>query len=199
MRDVNQKRYQDAQDKGNREAVNVAAIVRVTAFNPDKMTVDVQPISQYLEGGAYQSQPPILGVPVAHTRSGGFIIRPWIKEHDVGLVVYVDHDIDKAVAEGKECQPNTERNHSTSDAVYIGGIATGNAPAPSLPKDAAIIATDDGGTYIAIKPGHIEIVGNVTISGSVEASGEVKAGSISLSAHTHSGVETGSGSTGQPQ
>lgn len=211
MNNVDPKRYQDAQDKKNRQSVNVAALVKVTAFNAATMTVDVQPLSQHLEGGEYQSQPPILGVPCSFTKSGGFIIRPWIAPGDVGLVVYVDHDIDKAVAGGQESKPNTERNHSTSDAVYIGGIVTGNAPVSGLPDGAAVIGTEDGETYIAITPGTITLVGDVEIQGNVHATGDATidgdetvggdttASGISLVSHVHGGVEGGSGTTSQPQ
>ena len=200
MKNIDPKRYQDAQDKTNRQSVNVAAIVRVTAFDPVKMTVDVQPLSKHLEGGVFQSQPQILGVPISSTKSGGFLIRPWVNPDDIGLVVYIDHDIDRAISEGKESEPNTERNHSTSDAVFIGGIVPGHAPAPgNLPSDAVVISTEDGNAYIAIKPGQIELVGNVSVSGGINATGDVKAGNISLQSHTHGGVESGPGSTGRPQ
>lgn len=211
MNNVDPKRYQDAQDKKNRQSVNVAALVKVTAFNAAAMTVDVQPLSQHLENGEYQSQPPILGVPCSFTKSGGFIIRPWIKAGDVGLVVYIDHDIDKAVADGQESKPNTERNHSTSDAVYIGGIVTGNAPVGGLPDGAAVIGTEDGSTYIAVAPGTITLVGTVEIQGDVHATGDATvdgsmttavdttASGISLANHVHGGVESGSGNTGKPQ
>ena len=87
-------RYQSAQDKTNRAAINVAALVEVLAFDPDAMTVDVQPLSKYLDAGIWKVPPPTLGVPVATFSMGGFIMRPWIDDGDVGLVVYADHDID---------------------------------------------------------------------------------------------------------
>lgn len=211
MKNVNPMRYQQQQDKQNKEAVNVAAIVKVTGFDPSKMTVDVQPLSKHLENGAYQSQPPVLGVPVAYTKSGGFVFRPWIKAGDIGLVVYVDHDIDKAVSDGKESEPNTERNHSASDAVFIGGIVPGNAPVGGLPDGAAVIGTEDGNTYIAIAPGTITLVGNVEIQGDVHATGnasvggnetvagDTTSGGVSLANHVHGGVASGSETTGKPQ
>ena len=49
---------------------------------------------------------------VALTHCGGFIFRPWIKEGDIGTVVYLDHDMDATVTGGKEAKPLTERNHA---------------------------------------------------------------------------------------
>ena len=40
---------------------------------------------------------------------------------------------------------------------------------------------------------------DMRINGSVESSGDQVAGSISQMQHTHTGVQTGSGSTGKPQ
>jgi len=173
MKDVDSKRYQDVQDKINREAVNVAAIVKVTRFDSVKMTVDVQPLSKHLENGEYQSQPPILSVPVASTQSGGLIIRPWIKTGDVGLVVYVDHDIDKIVANGEETEPNTERNHSTSDAVYMGGFVLGNAPITGLPDNAVVISTDDAKIWISVSQNGVQITGNMIIEDELQVNGNV--------------------------
>ena len=190
MSAINPKRYQDAQDKENRESVNVAAIVRVIAFNPEKMTVDVQPISKHLEGGVYQSQPTILGVPVSYTKSGGFVFRPWIQPDDIGLVVYVDHDIDKVVANGKESEPNTERNHSTSDAVFIGGIVTGNSSLSALPNDSAVIATEDGSTVLEISKGVIRMT-TATVEINAKSNVLVKAnGAITMTAPEINLIET---------
>lgn len=111
MSAINEYEYQQIHDKRLAESICVAATVKVVAFDPAKMTVDVQPLSKHLQNGKYESQPPILGVPVACTRCGGFITRPWIKVGDTGVVVYLDHDMDSTVTGGKEAKPLTERNH----------------------------------------------------------------------------------------
>ena len=121
LADVNQYNYQRIHDDKLRESICVAATVQVTSFDPAKMTVNVQPLSKHLENGKYESQPPILKVPVALTHCGGFIFRPWIKEGDIGTVVYLDHDMDATVTGGKEAKPLTERNHATTDASLCGG------------------------------------------------------------------------------
>ena len=112
MPNVKPYNYQQIHDRRLAESICVAAVVSVTAFDPAKMTVDVQPLSKHLQNGKYESQPPILSIPVACTRSGGFIIRPWIKAGDVGVVLYLDHDMDSTVSGAKEAQPLTERNHA---------------------------------------------------------------------------------------
>lgn len=56
-----------------------------------------------------------------------------------------------------------------------------------------------GTTILQVTADGVSVTGNLSVSGGVTAKGDVKAGSISLEKHTHSGVETGSGSTGAPQ
>jgi hypothetical protein len=158
MKNVDKKRYQDAQDKENRASVHVAALVEVISFDPNEMTVVVKPLSKYLENGAWQSQSQILDVPVSYTKSGGFIIRPWFKRGDIGLVVYVDHDIDNAVATASECVPNTERNHSTSDAIFVGAIVPGTKPQKALPAEAFVISNEDETVYLAVYQDKIEAI-----------------------------------------
>ena len=41
--------------------------------------------------------------------------------------------------------------------------------------------------------------GNQTINGAITATGDIKAGGVSVKSHKHGGVETGGGSTSQPQ
>ena len=191
MAEVNSYEYEQVHDQAMLSIIHVAALVQVTAFDSAKMTVDVQPMAKSLEGNSYESQPPILGLPVAATRSGGFVFRPWINVGDVGLAVYPDHDIDSAVAGGKESVPLTQRNHSPSDGVYVGGIISGSFAAPEeAPEGSLVIIREDGGLFFAVSPEEIMIrndgyeidvfnevmtvKGNVSIEGDVKVKGNVE-------------------------
>jgi len=46
--------------------------------------------------------------------------------------------------------------------------------------------------------GDLDVDGNFSSTGNIEADGDVRAGNVSLKNHTHSGVESGSGSTSPP-
>lgn len=198
MPNVNPYNYQQIHDRRLAESICVAAVVSVTAFDPAKMTVDVQPLSKHLQNGKYESQPPILSIPVACTRSGGFILRPWIKAGDVGVVVYLDHDMDSTVSGGKEAKPLTERNHATTDAVFIGGIVAGDYSVQGLPSESLVLSTEDGGVYVAVTKGGVQIKGDVRVDGKITATRDIVAeDSISGAHHTHPGCS--GGSTGQPQ
>ena len=165
MSAINEYEYQQIHDKRLAESICVAATVKVVAFDPAKMTVDVQPLSKHLQNGKYESQPPILGVPVACTRCGGFITRPWIKVGDTGVVVYLDHDMDSTVTGGKEAKPLTERNHATTDAIFIGAIVAGSYSSSGLPADSLVLATENGSVYVAVSAAGVAIKGNLTVTG----------------------------------
>lgn len=131
-------------------SICVAAVEQVLSFDPEKMTVNVQPLSKQLENGKYESQPPILQVPVAVTHSGGFIFRPWFKPGDTGVVLYLDHDMDATVTGAKEAVPLTERNHATTDAIFVGALVAGDYRVKELPEASIAIAKDDGEIFAAV-------------------------------------------------
>lgn len=179
---------ENQEKKEQAESVHVSALCRVDSFDPARMTVNLQPLSKALDGGVYRTQPPILNVPVALVRGGGLVFRPWYQAGDVGVVVYLDHDIDRIAEAGQECQPNTERNHGSEDAVFIGAFAPASNPVTGLPESSLVMGTEGGSVYIAISAGGIAIKGDITLEGNMTATGDVKASGKSLATHTHTGV-----------
>ena len=141
---MNGKREYDLRDQERREQaanVRVGALCRVEKFDPAAMRVDVQPLSKALDAGVYRTQPQILSVPVALVRGGGFVLRPCYKAGDVGVLLYIDHDIDRIAASGEESEPNTERNHSDEDAVFIGAFVPASNPLSGLPDNGSTTST----------------------------------------------------------
>lgn len=192
MASINDFNYQRVHDKKLLSSVCVAAVVQVLTFDPKKMTVNVQPLSKHLENGKYESQPPILRVPVACTRCGGFIFRPWYKAGDTGVVVYLDHDMDSTVTGGKEAVPLTERNHAASDAVFIGGIVSGAYEAEGLPEKSLALAKEDGSIYAAVTEDKVIIKNKGTTAEFTDVSIKMDTQSITLNA---SGAVTINGAT----
>lgn len=200
---MNTQQYRYEQKQGERIAkgICVAQIVKVTAYDGGKQTVDVQPLVKRMEDGTYQSQPPILAVPILCGFAGGYAQRIEYKAGDIGVVVYCDNDIDNAVDTGDEGEPNTERNHSATDAVFLGCICPGTKN-NGLPGDSFSLGTDDGSVVFSITRNGIEIAGNLivegnlTVSGDISATGDIMAGGVSLKSHTHS---YDGGTTSAPQ
>lgn len=182
MSSVNLYNYEEIRDRKLAESICVSATVKVLKFDRAKMTVNVQPLSKHLENGNYETPPPILRVPVGATRVGGFIFRPWIKEGDVGVVVYLDHDMDATVTGGREAKPLTERNHSTSDAVFIGGIVSGDYTVRGLPDDAHVIAKEDGTVYIAVAKDKVTIKNGETTADFTAGSIDMKTATVNITA-----------------
>lgn len=183
MPNVNEYNYQRVHDKKLLASICVAAVVQVIVFDPKKMTVNVQPLSKHLENGKYESQPPILQVPVACTRCGGFIFRPWFKAGDTGVVVYLDHDLDSTVTSGKEAVPLTERNHATSDAVFIGGIVSGKYEVQGLPERSLALAKEDGNIYVAVTEDSVMIKNDETTAEFTSTSIKMDTQDITLNAN----------------
>lgn len=196
-----QYRYEQKQSERIAKGICVAQIVKVTAYDGSKQTVDVQPLVKRLEDGTYQSQPPILAVPVLCGMAGGYAQRIEYQAGDIGIVVYCDTDIDNAIDTGDEGEPNTERNHSATDAVFLGCICPGTK-SNELPGDSYSLGTDDGSIALKITSDSIEITGDLTIdgdltvNGDISATGDITAGGISLKSHTHS---YDGGTTSAPQ
>lgn len=155
-----QYKYQEAQQAALAASIHVGALVKVISFDPSSMTVNVKPLVQ----SEYTAGSQVLGVPVAGTRGGGFLFRPCFRSGDIGVVLYLDHDMDEVMAKGGEAASNTERGHSENDAVFVGGIVAGGWNSPGLPEG-IVLGTEDGAVYLAVTPSGVVIKGTLTVDG----------------------------------
>lgn len=117
----------EANERRLLQNIKVADLVRVTAFDKDKMTVDVKPLVKREISGTYVSPPPILAVKIAYIPmvADDVNIKPDIKAGDMGVVVYLDLDSDGAISSGSESPPTSVRLHSGDDAVFVGVLMPG--------------------------------------------------------------------------
>ena len=191
MPDLDSFKMQRIHDLKLKESLCVAAVVQVLKFDPEKMTVNVQPLSKQLENGKYESQPPILCVPVAVTHSGGFLFRPWFKPGDTGVVVYLDHDMDATVTGGKEAKPLTERNHATTDAIFVGAIVSSDYKVEGLPEESIAIAKDDGKIYVAITKDKVIVKNEGTTAEFTATSIDMKSVNMNITLDGNMTVTTG--------
>lgn len=196
---------ESAQRQVVKEQVHVSDMVRVDVFYPETLTVDVTILAQKQIDASYESQRPVVNVPRVVLQFGQFVIRPWYREGDTGILLYNDTDTDNAMADGSEGEPNTARNHAPEDAKFIGGIKVDAAQIPTgIPDEALVLCNEAGDVFFSIKDDQIQSKGewnhegNVNIKGTVTVTGgDVIADGISLKNHTHPG-DSG-GTTGRPQ
>ena len=157
--------------------------------DPDNELIDVMPlISQENAKGDSVEHDLIYNVPVARLQRGNsaVIMRP--KVGDMGLVVFASQDITIFKKTKKASKAGTFRRHDWADAIYIMGLC--NTPATQF-----IEFNDDNITITTPKliiNGNIEMTGDIKTTGTIE-NNDKQIGSV----HTHAGVTTGSGTTGQ--
>jgi hypothetical protein len=155
--------------------------------------------------------PPLQDVPIVFPSAGGFTITLPIAAGDEVLVVFASRCIDSWWQNGGDTNnPMEFRMHDLSDGFCLPGPKSNPQAAKLLLGGVDLtnlqIRSDDGVTFIEITPaGQVAIaapVGGVSIAGNLSVSGEVTARvattPVTLSAHHHTGVTTGSGSSGGP-
>lgn len=139
MKKTNELANNEANERKLSGQIKVADLVRVTAFDEERMTVDVKPLVKRQISGTYVSPPPVLSVKVAYIPydvttevevdekrgTGKGTVMPVITPGDMGVVVYLDLDSDGSIGTGDESQPGSCRLHSGDDAVFVGIIKAG--------------------------------------------------------------------------
>lgn len=162
-------------------------VVGVQAGTGSVGYVDVLPLVTFVSGANKAVQPVNLyHLPYCRIQGGNaaIIVDPIVG--DKGLAIFAQADCSTVNADTTEPQqPGSKRTHSQSDGFYLGGFLN---QSPScfieLKQDNTIVLTANSG---------------ITINGTVTVNGDVVANGISLTSHTHGGVETGGGSTSGPQ
>lgn len=139
------------------------------------------------------------------------------KVGDIGLAVVAKHDISNINGSTTPKVPATYRKFDPSDSFYIGGF-WGKAPevfihledegtikikAPTKISMEAPECEVNASTSFTVNSSQINLNGPISGGGSGGAdatfTGDVNAKGISLTSHTHTGVQSGNSSTGAPQ
>ena len=112
--------------------------------------------------------PPILKVPVAYMRAGGFIIRPPYQKGDVVVVVFGERAIDKLTITGEPEEVEFTRQHSYDDAIIVGGLQVEQADDMNSDfADDLLIENQESDSRIVMKKNGdllIEVNGETTIN-----------------------------------
>lgn len=171
----------------------------VVSYNPAQMTLVVQPTiqAQVMDKDgtlSWQTLPQLLDVPVCFPNGGGFALTFPIAVDDEVLVVFSSRCIDNWwYQSGIQTQAQL-RLHDLSDGFAIIGPRSRLRVLPSISTDSVQLRTEDGTTFVELKPGQINIAGNVHVTGGVVTTGDVVANGISLHDHEHPDIGDPGGS-----
>lgn len=200
-----------------RNVIHTALPAKVVSCDGHSATVQLM-ITQVMKGGETLALPPLVDVPVGFYRGGGFCVTVPVKAGDEGLVIFAERCIDGWYVSGQQSAPLDTRFHDYSDAFFLPQGSSQPNRIPAYSADSLSLQTDDGETFIRIKPGKIILQGDIEHTGnrtqqgnslvngdhSVKGNSESSGGTIKHNGkdigdtHTHSGVETGGGNTGAP-
>lgn len=195
----------------------------VTDVSESGETVSVRPMVQgFTGGGDVIPNSVIHGAPVWRLQRGASaVIMPPVAG-DIGLIAICDRDITSVKKTKSDALPGSNRTHSYSDAVYLGGLLNAEPTqyvkfssdgidivSPLVVNVQANIVSLNADDRVSINAPIIEangqltqgsgsFAGNATFGGSVTAVGEVTGNGIPLSTHKHGGVDRGSGQTDTP-
>lgn len=184
----------------------------------------VQAIVNNPDGGKSNDEMPLLNtVPVVFPRAGGCSLTFPVKPGDECLVVFASRSCGAwKQSGGSQVQSAPGRMHSLSDGFVLLGTSSQPNVISNLSTTTTQLRSDDGATFVEIDPSgqvvNVKAPGGMTIDAptlhitaavtvdktiaaqqDITSQADVKAGSISLKTHKHSGVTTGSGTTGLPQ
>lgn len=197
MSDTSQTELLEANNDSLQKKLHTALPAKVVSFNPDEQTVTIElMIQQMAHDGSMLELPPLVDVPVQMLSYGSFFISAEPKEGDEGLAHFAERCIDGWFESGQKSVPMDIRFHDFSDAFFAPGYKS-KPNALMIVPGALHIGTSS--TYIRIsESGTIEIKGPTTFLDPVVAPDFTTTSGISLNNHKTSGVQPGSGTSGEP-
>ncbi len=178
------------------QAVKVIACTNDGGLAPAG-TVDVQPLVNQLDGyGQPTEHATIFKRPYLRWQGGVNAIIMDPVAGDIGLLVCCDRDTSGVLNTLAQANPGSARRFDFADGFYIQALGQGT-PTNFVQFTEENINITSPGT-ITIKAASIVLDGPVTGTDTADFDGDVTGEGTSLHTHTHGGVETGGGDTGEP-
>lgn len=181
-------------------------------------TVDVLPLVNMIDGiGTAFKHGTVYKLPYARLQGGknAIICDPVVG--DIGVAVFADRDISVVKKTKKQSNPGSRRKHNMADGVYLFGVLNA-APTQYVrflqdedgePNGIEIIdkfenKIEMGEDGIRINGVLIDRDANISEAAKIDATDEITAksgsgDSVTVTGHTHPGVQTGGGNTDPPE
>jgi hypothetical protein len=197
------------------QMVQVVAVTNAGGLSPIG-TVDVTPLVNQIDGlGNGTPHGTIHGLPyfrISNSGGNAIILDPAVG--DVGYAVFCDRDISVVKKTGKRANPGSRRQNDMADGLYCGTVV-GQTPTQVIQFNADGI-TIISPTKITLQAPIVEVDapqiilnglmtqgtgsngGSATMQGPVTVNADLTANGTSVHTHRHSGVQGGSGDTGEP-
>lgn len=201
-------------------------LASVVSYDQDSRSISARPlVKMRFSSGDYQDRAIVFDVPLIVYGSSNFSMHFPVSEGDVVLIISCDRDIQNikdTENRNEVAEPRTARRHKFMDSLAI-PLMLRPQQTPSGEESAIVVQNNSGGSYISVSDSYIRaksssiildgdavINGNLSVNGNVDISGNIDVdgngdigaaniGGIPFGSHSHSGVTTGSGSTGGPQ
>lgn len=185
--------------------IHTALPAKIRSYDPEKMRAEIILLNKKELNDEEVEIPPILEVPVSFFKAGSFIIRPPYEKGDPVLAVFSETAIDKLLISGKVENTKYTRKFSYDDAIIVGGLKIEQASSlnSNFTSDLLIENKDTKDKIVMKKTGNIiiESPSNKIYLGSENANEPLSLGDTLkswLDSHSHSGVSSGTSSTGSP-
>ena len=170
---------------------NFIELVVIISVDSNAETVTIKPLSKSVDGsGTSREAEEVYDIPYFRLQMGTSAVIMDPSVGDIGLMLVCDENIHNIKESKVASVPANGHRHSRADGIYLGGIGLLNATPTEYIKFT--------GSGIKIV-GDVDLTGKLTTSSTITAAGEITGNGIKLSTHVHSGVESGSSSTGEPE
>lgn len=179
----------------------------IQSFNEGAMTCEVQPSIQGVNINAkttamsFVNLPLLTDCPVCFPGWGGATMTFPVAAGDECLIVFSSRCIDAWWQNGGVQQPLEYRMHDLSDGFVLPGGRSQPRVISGISTTDAQLRSDDGSTLIGLNPTAQTLTviapGGFNFTGTMNVTGDIVLNGISLTSHVHSGVETGTGVSGE--
>lgn len=173
----------------------------IQSFDGTKKTAKITIVfKRVLPDGTITTYPALVDCPVVTIQGGGGAIQMPVASGDQCLVLFADRNIDAWFKTGGESAPFDARCHDLSDGVALVGVNALSSPLPAYDDNVNIVVPS--GKKLVISGGAtIDALGTQMLALKADVDNLLTFVNLlitTFNAHVHTGVTTGSGSSGAP-